>query len=78
MRKRLELKGILNDPKDEELVQAIEDEAKELCEYVIKERGKDISYYDLECLVMRTVYTTFMSMVLDDAYEEIKNNAKGS
>lgn len=78
MRKRLELEGILSDPKDKEFVQAIKDKTKELCEYVIKERGKDIEYYDLECLVMRTVYATFVSMVLSDAYEEIKNNAKSS
>jgi len=79
MRKRLKLDGkSLGEPKDKELMSFIEDKARELCEYVVRERGKDIEYFDLECLVMRSVYGAFVSTVLKDAYEELKNNAKNS
>lgn len=78
MRQRIELKeGILKDPIETEFTKTLEAKAKELCEYAIEEGGRDIDYFDLECLLMRTVYGTFVQAVLKDGYNEmLRQNGK--
>ena len=72
MRQRIELKGgILKDPAKTEFTETLEAKVKELCKYVIEEGGRDIDYFDLECLLMRTVYGSFVDAVLKDGYNEI-------
>lgn len=78
MRQRIELEeGILKDPIKTEFTETLEAKVRELCEYVIEEGGRDIDYFDLECLLMRTVYGTFVQTVLKDGYNEmLRQNGK--
>ena len=72
MRQRIELEGgVLKDPAKTEFTETLEAKVKELCEYVIEEGGRDIDYFDLECLLMRTVYGSFVQAVLKDGYNEM-------
>ena len=73
MRNRIKLKEdiVLKDPIETEFTKTLEKKVKELCEYVIEEGGRDIEYFDLECLLMRTVYASFVDAVLKDGYNEM-------
>ena len=73
MRQRIELKedDIIKDPVETEFTKTLEEKVKELCKYVVEEGGRDIEYFDLECLLMRTVYRSFAQAVLKDGYNEL-------